>query len=211
MRVNIIFLLIGLIYLGVGRANEVHFSAQFAPIHQQFMASVESGDQLEDLTAELESLIESEGRHPLLISTLASVTTLQGREAWMPWNKLRYTERGLEGLEKSVAQLSPNDATTTWRGVSVHLVVVLTAAKTMLAVPEFFGYRSYGLRLLKDEIDGAQLKGTPHSFQADFLLSYAEQVEEPSRRSDLLDQIIELAPATPSATKALQLKEEINE
>ncbi len=81
-------------------------------------------------------------RAPLYLAYLGAVQSLQGRDAWMPWTKLKATERGLATLDKALRALEPRHDAELARGTAISLWVRLIAARTFLAVPELMFHRS---------------------------------------------------------------------
>ncbi|MCV5656233.1 hypothetical protein OFN54_33340, partial [Escherichia coli] len=51
---------------------------------------------------ELSQLVQKQGATPVTLVYLGSSETLQGRDAFMPWNKMKFTERGLATIQKGL-------------------------------------------------------------------------------------------------------------
>ncbi|MGC9552877.1 hypothetical protein ACP45F_15745, partial [Vibrio metoecus] len=92
------------------------------------------GDEtlVEPLYADLEKLVEQEGATPLTLVYLGSTRTLMGRDAFLPWKKMRYSEEGLSTIEKGLSLLSDGTANSALRrnGLPVAMLAVAVAAAT---------------------------------------------------------------------------------
>lgn len=104
---------------------------------------------------------------PLYRAYLGAAQAIQGREAWLPWNKLRATERGLDTLDKALRQLSPAHDKVLVRGTPVSLEARLVAASTFVAIPDFIFHRAdRGRQLLQDIAKSPLYAGAPAEFRA---------------------------------------------
>ncbi len=68
-------------------------------------AVVGDGAKVEFAYQSLVQLIEQQGAKPLSLVYLGSTQTLQGREAFLPWKKMKYTEQGLATIDKGLSML----------------------------------------------------------------------------------------------------------
>lgn len=67
----------------------------------QFNQAAQGDSGLVDTVyGELSKQLEEQGATPVTLVYLGSAETLQGREAFMPWNKMKFTERGLATIKK---------------------------------------------------------------------------------------------------------------
>lgn len=104
---------------------------------------------------------------PLYRAYLGAAQALQGREAWLPWNKFRATERGLDTLDKALRQVSPAHDKVLVRGTPVGLEVRLVAASTFVAIPDVVFHRAdRGRQLLEDVARSPLYAGAPAEFRA---------------------------------------------
>ncbi len=79
-----------------------------------------------------------------------SCRTLIGRDAWLPWNKISYTEEGMAIMEKAIRNLTPEDHQRHFQGVPVDVFVKFIAAMNYFAVPDsIFHSRQRGEALVK--------------------------------------------------------------
>lgn len=87
---------------------------------------------------------------PLYQAYLGAAQAMQGRDAWMPWNKIKATERGLDTLDKALRRIEPRHDAVAVRGVPVSLEARLVAATSFVAVPDAIFHRAdQGRQLLQ--------------------------------------------------------------
>lgn len=135
---------------------------------REFDAARADEKRLDAAVAALRALPADAQRQPLLFACLGSAMALQGKAAWMPWNKLKYTEQGLDQLDAALAMLKPEHGAVQVRGVSVALQTRLVAAATFVAVPDgLFHRRADGRKLLAALRADPLLTATPASFRAE--------------------------------------------
>lgn len=97
---------------------------------------------------------------------LGSTQALQGRDAWMPWTKLKATEKGLGTIDKVLGRLDATSDRTLLREVPISLEIRLIAAATFLAVPDQFFHRSdLGRQILDELMRHPRLAATPAVFR----------------------------------------------
>lgn len=88
------------------------------------------------------ALAPDETAAPLVLAYLGSAQTLQGRDAWLPWNKMRATESGLASIDKALRMLDSRHEAARLRGNPVAAETRLIAATTFLAVPDGIFHRA---------------------------------------------------------------------
>lgn len=64
--------------------------------------------------------------------------TLQGRDAWMPWTKMKKVEQGLARIDKALAQIDVAHETAATGELSPAMETRMTAIGTFLALPAMF-------------------------------------------------------------------------
>ncbi|EEY99542.1 conserved hypothetical protein [Vibrio sp. RC586] len=130
---------------------------------QRYNQAAQGDEKLvEPLYADLEKLAKQEGAMPLTLVYLGSTRTLMGRDAFLPWKKMRYSEEGLATIEKGLSLLSDDAANSQERrnGLPTQMLAIAVAAATYTAMPDMFnhferGYDLY-LNLLADPTFQAQ-------------------------------------------------------
>lgn len=101
---------------------------------------------------QLNSQIEIKGADALSLVYLGSTQTMQGRDAFMPWNKMKYTEQGLATISKglSLAQ-EVNLAEQEYRqGLPEGVLAKAIAASTFTSLPDMFNHFERGYDLFLD-------------------------------------------------------------
>ncbi|KII79572.1 hypothetical protein [Vibrio renipiscarius] len=114
---------------------------------------------VESVYNQLNVMIDQQGAKPLTMIYLGSTQTLQGRDAFLPWNKMKYTEKGLATMAKGIGLLDtlPEDINQQERiqGLPEAYLAQAMAAVTYTSLPDMFnhfdrGYDMY-LNLLNHE------------------------------------------------------------
>ena len=105
---------------------------------------------------------------PVYSAYLGSAYTLQGKAAWMPWSKMKYTDKGLDYIDQALAGLRPEHDRLLVQGVPASLATRIVAAATFVAVPDgLFHRRAAGKTLLADMRRSPLLASTPAGFRAE--------------------------------------------
>ncbi|MEF2482559.1 hypothetical protein V4D09_04545 [Vibrio mimicus] len=119
---------------------------------QRYNQAAQGDTQLvEPLYTELENLIEQEGATALSLVYLGSTRTLMGRDAFLPWKKMRFSEEGLATIEKGLSLLNRDASSPEERrnGLPTRMLAVAIAAATYTSMPDMFNHfeRGYDLYL----------------------------------------------------------------
>lgn len=130
-------------------------------LYDQYMAATEENFDSDDLLASLQTLPD----HPLTQVLTGSASTMVGRDAMMPWNKLSYTEQGLDLMRKAVRRLTDEHKNETFRGEAVDLAVKKYAAFTYLSVPSFFNTHPQGLAWAEELLNDPRTQQTKGAHQ----------------------------------------------
>jgi len=145
---------------------------------REFDAARRDETRLDAAIAALRGLPADPQRQPLLAAYLGSALTLQGKAAWMPWNKMKFTEQGLDQLDAALAMLKAEHGTVQVRGVPVALQTRLVAAATFVAVPDgLFHRRADGRKLLAALRADPLLAAAPAAFRAEVAAAEASLAE----------------------------------
>jgi hypothetical protein len=82
---------------------------------------------------------------------LGSAETLQGREAFMPWNKMKFTERGLATIQKGLDLMAnhpvPLQEQQRLQGLPEYQLATAMAATTFTSLPDMFNHFERGYEL----------------------------------------------------------------
>jgi hypothetical protein len=122
----------------------------FAQARQQFMAGVGGDGSARDASVEaFHKLAAAHPGHPLLAAYEGAAMTLQGRDAFMPWDKMKYSEKGANRIEKALQQLGPEHDDALFDGTPESILTRLIAANTLLALPDFMNRGAGGRRAVQ--------------------------------------------------------------
>jgi hypothetical protein len=137
--------------------------------------------QIEPAIAAFAALASAEPRQPVYAAYLGSALTLKAREAWLPWNKLKYSEQGLDHIDQALAALKPEHDSQMQRGVPVSMETRLVAASTFLALPDrIFHRRASGKKLVDALLQHPALATAPAQYRAQ-VQKLAAQAKEPGQ------------------------------
>jgi hypothetical protein len=124
--------------------------------------------QLDAAVAAFQAAPANPAMKPVYSAYLGSVYTLQGKAAWMPWNKMKYTDKGLDAIDQALAGLRPEHDRLLVQGVPASLATRLVAAATFVAVPDgLFHRRAGGKALLAEMRRSPLLAAAPADFRAE--------------------------------------------
>ena len=149
---------------GVAAAADV----PFADAVQIFMrASGGQEKEVEPAIAAFDALARAEPRNPVYAAYLGSAIALKGRDSWMPWNKMKYVDDGLDHLDRALAALKPEHDITLLRGVPMGIEARLAAANTFLKLPDvIFHRRAQGRKLVAELLNHPALPTAPAGIRA---------------------------------------------
>lgn len=157
------------LWSGVVSADTVHVNA-FQSAQAEFTRALKGdSDAVEPAMELFRALSASDPANPLLAAYYGSAQTLRARDAWMPWNKMKYSEEGLDTIDSALRMLKPEHDAQRTRGVPVSVETRLVAARTFLALPKFLNRGEQGRNLVADTIASPVFQSTPQAVQAQFL------------------------------------------
>ncbi|MCG9580472.1 hypothetical protein L1D13_16385 [Vibrio tubiashii] len=151
--------LASLFSIGLVVATQVVAAPSEELIAQYNLAAEGDEDKVEVVHQQLETQIATDGADPLSLVYLGSTQTLMGRDAFMPWNKMKYTEQGLatisKGLDLLSSQATPLEQQEYRQGLPESLLARSIAGATFTSLPDMFNHFERGydvfLDLLADE------------------------------------------------------------
>lgn len=114
-----------------------------------------SGDEskVDEVYKQLNDNLNQQGATPLNLVYLGSTQTLQGRDAFLPWNKMKFTEKGLATIDKALNLLgnlnTPLEQQDIVQGLPEAYLTQAMAAVTYSQLPDLFNHfeRGYDLFL----------------------------------------------------------------
>ncbi|WED25307.1 hypothetical protein L3V77_09490 [Vibrio sp. DW001] len=136
------------------------FSSQvFAVPSEELIAQYNQAAQGDEAKVEvvyeqLQSDLKRNGADALSLVYLGSTQTLMGRDAFMPWNKMKHTEQGLATIAKGLDLLA-NDTTSFEKqpirqGLPESILSRAVAASTFTLLPDMFNHFERGYDLYLD-------------------------------------------------------------
>ncbi|MBS4099300.1 MAG: hypothetical protein KGZ83_21015, partial [Sulfuricella sp.] len=142
---------------------------------------------------------------PLLLAYLGAAQTMQGRDAWLPWEKVRATERGLAVLDKALRSLEARHDTEIFNGTAISLETRLVAANTFLSLPSLFNRFDAGKQALREAFAHPGWAAAPGEVRARLHRLAAQVAAHDGKRSEErehLKQAADLAQAAPTGATA---------
>ncbi|RBM47656.1 hypothetical protein [Vibrio tarriae] len=136
---------------------------------QRYNQAAQGDEKLvEPLFADLENLVAQEGATALSLVYLGSTRTLMGRDAFLPWKKMRYSEEGLATIEKGLSLLSANTSNSEERrnGLPAQMLAMAVAAATYTAMPDMFNHFERGYDLYLNLLADPQFQAQPFAATA---------------------------------------------
>lgn len=184
----------------------------FAAARQQFIAGSGGDSSARDASIEaFEKLYGNQPGNPVFLAYQGAGITLKGRDALMPWDKMKYAEKGADMVEKAVSLLAPEHDTMLLNGSPASIETRLVAANTLLALPEFMNRRAGGKRALQAALDSQVLAQAPAPLRANVFAAAARLAADEKRSADeinFLRQVVATQANTPHVAKAAaRLKE----
>ncbi|SON52887.1 hypothetical protein [Vibrio tapetis] len=177
----------GLLSLGLLTSPSTVFAAPSEALISQYnQAAAGDEDLVETVVADLTTLIDTEGAQPLSLVYLGSGQTLQGRDAFWPWNKMKLVEKGLatidKGLNLMASQKMPTEQQAVVMGLPERYMARAIAATTYSQLPDMFNHFERGYDLYLGLLDEPYIQQAP--FEAtSWIYTYA--IEAAIRAEDL--------------------------
>lgn len=155
------------IMVAAGSAQAQSDAAPFLAASSSFQqARGGQAGRIEPAIAAFEALAKAEPAQPLYAAYLGSAISLKARDAWMPWTKMKYTEQGLDHVDRALDALKPEHDRLLLRGVPVGLETRLVAASMFIALPDnIFHRRAAGVKLLDQVRRHPALAAAPEPFR----------------------------------------------
>jgi hypothetical protein len=157
------------------------------------------------VVTQFSALLERDPANPLLAAYRAAAVVMQARDAWLPWNKMKYLDDGLADMDRALAMLKPQHERTDASGVPVASTVRLVAANSFIAVPSFANRGAEGRRLVRSLIASDGFTSTPAAFRIAALeLAISSSTDADASRALWERRLSELKPAAAVAQGAAQ-------
>ncbi len=190
-------------------------NAAFAAARQQFVAGSAGDASARDAAIEaFEKLNGSQPGNPVFLAYQGAAIAMRGRDAAMPWDKMKFAEKGADMVEKAVSLLGPEHDTVLLNGAPASIETRLVAANTLLNLPEFMHRRAGAKRALQEALDSPALAQAPASLRASAFATAARVAAEEKRSADeigYLRQVVATQAGTPSVAKAAARLKELDQ
>jgi hypothetical protein len=128
----------------------------------------DDADAVDRAAEEFGRLSAQDPDSPLLRAYYGSAMALRAKHAWAPWNKMRYSEKGLDAIDKALAMLQPAHETQVLSGMPVALVTRLVSISTFDGLPDMFHRLGDAKDQLQQAYRSPSFAGAPASLQAAF-------------------------------------------
>lgn len=148
---------------------------------------------------------------PLYLAYQGAAQAMQGRDAWMPWTKMRATERGLATLDKALRRLEARHDTTLLRQAPVAVETRLVAASTFLALPGMFHRLDDAKTVLRAAFASPAFAAAPNSLRAQLHRRAAEIAAHDKKREEEIEQLTKALAAEPSGSLAAAARQRLQE
>jgi len=132
--------------------------------------------------------VKADSQDPVAMVYLGGTLALKGRDAWVPWTKMKHTERGLDLMSRSITLLQPEHDKILLNGMPLSIEVKSISAITFTAVPGLFNRFDEGYDLLRALVKSEILNDIPFPRKA-YIYYYAGTAAE---KGDHEQQAIEL-------------------
>lgn len=205
--------------LSVQAASDAPPDAVSVPVHDAFAEAFavfqrarEDNGEIGKAIAAFETLTRQAPQEPLYAAYLGSTLALKARAAWMPWNKMRYAEQGLDQLDRALAALGPADESRLLRGAPVALQTRLVAATTFLQVPNaLFHRRAQATRLVAQMLADPSLTAQPASLRASIHQAAAQAARLDGKHAEEMKHLAEIVRIEPAGARAQRARLRITE
>lgn len=113
--------------------NNIEIKYELALRYHALVQKQENSEALKRAERLLTEILETKPDHVAALVYYGSLLTLKGRDALLPWNKLKYVERGCDKMDKAV-QIDPQNINTR-----------IVRAMNNINLPDFFNRLPYCL------------------------------------------------------------------
>jgi hypothetical protein len=173
----------------------------FHAARQQFLAGTAGDAAARDAAIEaFARLAASQPGHPVYLAYQGAAIALKGRDASLPWEKMKFAEQGADMVEKALATLPPA-AGADLESIETRAV----AASSLLALPAFMHRGAAGKRALLAALDSPLLERAHPGVRATLYAAAARLAGSERRSADeaaWLKKILALPAATAQHERA---------
>jgi hypothetical protein len=170
-----------------------YHSEEFESAYNNYLqVTDEAGGSAKNLAKQWQALHDADPKDPLTMVMLGSSHTLMGRDAFMPWSKMKHTEAGLDEMAMAQRLLNDSNANVQFQHMPVYLHVKSTAGITFTQVPEFFGRHEEGFYLLEEVIEDPGFRMLPaqaKTYMYFFAINSAYQIDKSVIANEWLEEL----------------------
>lgn len=135
-------------------------------ILNNYYSAAEGNEEMVDTVySQLKQLVDEQGAKPVTMVYLGSTQTFQGRDALLPWNQMKYVEKGLATIAKGVNMIDslPIDINEQERiqGLPEAYLTQAIAAITYTSLPDMFNHFERGYDLYLELLNDPQFLDQP--------------------------------------------------
>jgi tetratricopeptide (TPR) repeat protein len=142
---------------------------------------------------------------PLPLAYLGSTWVIKGRDAWAPWNKLRYVDKGLALLDKAVLLLGPEHDRLVVEGLPASVRVKSVAGIAYAGLPDMFKRFDQGRDMLRALLASpllGQVEGPRTAYIHYFAGNAARRDKDPAEARKQYHAAVAVAPEGDYAERA---------
>jgi hypothetical protein len=184
----------------------------FAQARQQFLAGVAGDGSARDASLDaFHKLAAANPGHPLLAAYEGAAMTLQGRDALMPWNKMKYSEKGANQIEKALQQLGPEHDDALFEGSPESIETRLVAASTLLALPDFMNRGASARRAVQAALASPAFQRAAPRVRAGLYGAAARAAAADKRQDEEIAFLRKAAAADPSSRDGIRAATRLKE
>ncbi|MES9884444.1 MAG: hypothetical protein ABW185_26660 [Sedimenticola sp.] len=138
MKANRVVTILLCMVLAAGVSAAAELGEEFAQATEVFNSYYkEEGGSWDEAMAKFAVLDDRSPNNPVVLVHMGSLETLKARDAWMPWTKIKWVEKGLDRIDLALKKIAPNHDKERVKGVAISLLTHIVAVNTFLDVPEF--------------------------------------------------------------------------
>lgn len=162
-------------HAGAQTTDDASFAAALSHFNR---ARQGESDQVEAAIAAFQAAPANPALQPLYAAYLGSAHALKAKAAWLPWNKIKFAEQGLDHIDQALAALRPEHDRVLVQGTPASLMTRMVAAATFVALPDgIFHRRAAGKTVLAEMRRNPLLATTPAGFRTELSATEARLQE----------------------------------
>jgi hypothetical protein len=208
-----IFSLLVSTLLVISQARAVDYQqSEFQQVYQDYLQVSDGNGSARKVANAFDDLYQKDESDPLILVLLGSSHTMMGRDALMPWSKMRHTEKGLDEMALALRMLQPQNKTQLFQHMSVDLNVKTIAAISFTQVPGFFGRQEEGYEIFQQVLADpvfVALPGPAKTYVYYYAIEAAVALDNTDQAKQWLSDLRTLNISDEYTQAALQLEPEL--